>query len=263
MKDITHKQLTRLVVEYGTIPMHSKYLKDLMEFSIEPDQINKQKIAENLFESLSVPFKWLVDHTIKAKKMAIQSIQIAQKEKKEGSEAWIRHLGWSFHYIADWATPHHSPKSKSNPIPAMAGLGALFGGILGGLSEASKKDKKKFIDGIAKGSLIGAGVMGAAGAIDLAINHSKFENECDRRWNDLKVDTLYSKFESKKISIAHFPTQADQMNYFKELMTSIRNFAEDFPSDWIFTCSKGEFIEYMIKIAVVMDFAAQIILGSE
>jgi len=263
LKDITHKQLTRLVGEYGTIPVGSEYVEDLMAFSIEPDHINKQKIAENLFESLSVPLKWLIDHTVKAKKMAIQSIQIAQKEKKEGSKAWVRHLGWAFHYITDWATPHHSPKSKSNPLPVMAGLGALFGGILGGLSEASKKDKKKFLNGIAKGSLIGAGMMGAAGAIDLAINHSKFEKECDRRWNNLTVDSIFIKFESKRISLAEISIKEDQMDYFKELMNSMRTYAEDIPSDWIFTCSDDEFIEYMIKIGVVMDFAAQLVLKLE
>jgi hypothetical protein len=261
MKEFCHKQLSRLVGKNGSIPIGSKYLHELIEFSIEPDQINKQEIAEHLLESLSVPFEWLIEHTIRAKKMAIQSIKRANKGKKEGKEGWLQHLGWAFHYIADWATPHHSPSSKSNQILPMAGLGALFGGILGGLSEASKMDKEKFFKGITKGSLFGAGVMGAAGAVDLVINHNRFESKCDKRWKTLDFNKISSQFKSVRIPVKSSQTWETQLEKFKVLMDDLRKSAERLPSDWINTCSDDEFIQYMLQIAKVMDFAAQMVIG--
>jgi hypothetical protein len=261
MKDICHKKLSKLVGEEGTVLINAEYLHDLIEYSIEPDQINKQQIAENLFKSLSVPFKWLIEHTVRAKEMAVRCVHNARQEKDAGKKTWIRQLGWAFHYIADWATPHHSPKSKSNPVPELAGLGALFGGILGGLSKASKKDKGEFFKGISRGSLIGAGVMGTAGAVGLAINHSKFEKECDQRWRALNFDTVSTQFKKVRIKLNSSKPWDEQVNKFKELLNSLRNRCEDLPSDWINICDEGEFIEYMIEIARVMDFASQMVMA--
>jgi hypothetical protein len=262
MKELCHKNLARLVGLNGTIQIPPKYQQEIEEFSIEPDELNRKEIAKSLIKNLSVPMTWLIDHTIRAKEMAIHSLQRAKKEKKDGSEDWVRYLGWAFHYITDWATPHHSPISKSNPVLVMSGLGALFGGILGGLSEARKKDKKEYIKGIAKGSLIGAGVMGAAGSIDLAINHNKFENECDRRWKLLKFDVISSAFESEEILLSKEMDWKDQLDKFKELMNSLRAYAEGLPPEWIDRCTENEFIDYMVEIAKVMDIASQMVMLS-
>lgn len=261
MKDICHKKLSRLVSKEGTIPIRDESFHDIIEYSIEPDQINKQQIAENLFKNLSVPFKWLIEHTVRAKKMAVQCVQNAHQERNEGSKAWIRQLGWAFHYITDWGTPHHSPKSKSNPVPELTGLGALFGGILGGLSKVSKKDKEEFFKGISRGSLIGAGVMGTAGAIGLVITHSKFEKECDQRWNDLDFDTISVQFKEARVKLNPSQSWDEQMKTFKDLLNRLRNLTEDLPSDWIQNCDESEFIEYMIEIARVMDFGAQMVMA--
>ncbi|TFF99517.1 MAG: hypothetical protein EU541_04730 [Promethearchaeota archaeon] len=255
--------MSKLVGKWGTIQIPSRNLEKLIEFSIEPDQIHKQKIVENLFENLSVSFEWLINHTVRAKKMAIQSIKIAYKERQQGSIAWVQHLGWAFHFITDWATPHHSPSSKSNPIPAMVGFGALFGGILGGLSTSSKKEKKErknYFKEIIKGSLIGAGVMGTAGTVKLSKNHNKFEDICDERWQTLTFDTISPIFKEKKINLNLSQDWNTQLSEFQKLMKDLRNYANNLPSDWIDTCDQKEFIEYMIKIAIVMDFAAQMIM---
>ncbi len=263
MKEICHKKLSRLVGIKGTIPISSDHLEELVNASIEPDNLNKKKIAENLFENLSVPFEWLIDHTIRAKTMALQSIRNSHKAKKDGKEEWVRYLGWGFHFITDWATPYHSPTSKSNPVPALTGLGALFGGVLGGLSEVSKKgktDKKDILKGVAKGSLLGAGRMGAAGAVKLSIEHTEFESECENRWKSMDLDDFHSPFEKETITLSPSQSWDNKAEIFKNLMKKVRNRANNLPSDWVFKCSDKEFVEYMVAIAKVMDLAVQMVI---
>ncbi len=151
MKNICHKGLAELVGKYSSIPMEDWALEELIKASIEPDEINKQKIAEDIINSLIIPIEWLVNHTIKAKSIAIRCIMEAYHAKSRNDASWLRYLGWATHYIADWGTPPHSPTSRSNLVPALAGAGAIIGGIIGGI-EKSGSDLGEVLIGIAQGA---------------------------------------------------------------------------------------------------------------
>ena len=181
MDELCHKELARIVVTENSYYLEQEQLVRVVDSAIEPDKINKNLIAENFMNILTVPFEWLVDHSIRAKELAIDCIKNAIKARKEENASWLRLTGWAFHYIADWGTPHHSPTSKSNPVLKSAGIGAIIGGIVGAISK-SGKDKDEIRKGVTQGALAGAGVGGGLGSINLAMKHSKFEALCDERW---------------------------------------------------------------------------------
>jgi len=255
MKEICHKGLAELVGKYGSIPMEAWALEVLIKASIEPDEINKQKIAEDIINSLIIPIEWLVNHTIKAKSIAIRCIREAYHARCKNDTSWLRYLGWATHFIADWGTPPHSPTSRSNPVPALAGAGAIIGGIIGGIVK-SESDLGEVLIGIAKGALIGAGISGVAGLIGLVIEHSDFEIKCDKRWESA-TQLIKDNFKRKKGRKSPHEQLEQALEKFELMMDNLRQKCDNLPPEFK---DNTKFAEYMTDIAIVMDFAFQIIV---
>ena len=211
---------------------------------------------ENIIDALTIPVEWLVNHTVRAKELSIRCIWSAYESRRQNNPAWIKYLGWAFHYIADWGTPQHSPISKSNPVPAMTGLGAIIGGVIGGFSKAGE-DLGEVLKGVAKGALIGAGISGVAGIVGLIIEHNEFEIQCDERW-DSNSNQITKKFRrnrnqyipSKEIGLA-FET-------LERLLDDLRFKCNNLQSDWIINSLDSDYTNYMVNIANIMSFACQI-----
>jgi hypothetical protein len=259
LKEICHSGLAMLIGEHGTFPVESWVLDTLISSSIEPDQINKQQMAKNLMNTLTISLEWLIDHTIRAKELAIRCVQMAIRAKRNGSNLWPRYLGWAFHYIADWGTPHHSPISKSNPVLASTGTGAVIGGVIGGISKSEEKLGAK-LKRILKGALIGAGVGGGIGVLNLVIHHNEFENRCDQRWESAVALIKDSFIIVKRLQL--HPSQSQKaLHTFQSMMVDLRESCNNLPADWINTSSDIEFADYMVKIALIMDFACQIVVS--
>ena len=257
MKDICHEELSRLVGTSGSAPLKPEVLEIIIKASLEPDQIYRKKILNDLMANLEVPLEWLINHTIRAKSIAIQCIQEACTAKIEGSREWRQYLGWAFHFIADWGTPHHSPVSKSNPVPLWTSIGAIIGGILGSFGESENLGQT--LASVAKGALIGAGITGSAGALKLAIDHSIFEEECGRLCITYR-DSIEGRFNELKEKIdpeQHFGTLLRKLEV---KLDDLRRFANILEPDWMETCSELEFSRYIVKIAKVMDFACQLVM---
>lgn len=258
MKDICHKGLAKLIGRYGSNPLEPWVLEILIDSAVEPDETNKQMIAEEIINILTIPIEWLVDHTIKAKVLAIRCIWEAYNAKHNNNHSWPRYLGWAFHYIADWGTPHHSPVSRSNPIPAFAGAGAIIGGIIGGITE-SGGDLGEVLLGIAKGALVGAGISGVAGLICLAIEHNEFEIRCDERW-EKHANLIMDRFKAIR-GDQQIPKQLGQaLELLEQRMDILRQKCNNLSANWIYSSNESEFAEYMAQIAIIMDFACQIIM---
>jgi hypothetical protein len=256
--EICHKGLARLVSNYGIVPLGAKDLEILVNSSIEPDEMNKKLIAENLTNVLTVPIEWLIDHTIRAKELSINSMKKAIKTRRKKKSSWLKLTGWTFHYITDWGTPHHSFTSKSNPVLTSAGVGAIIGGIIGGITK-SGSDSEEMVNGIMKGALAGAGVGGGIGSINLAIKHGQFEKLCDERWESHAhlIKDRYKVIKEREI----IPKDLDQaLELFERKMDNLRQECNNLPADWIKTSDESEFADYMINIARVMDCAYKIIL---
>ena len=94
MKEITHKGLARLVGVYGSYPTDYNNLQILESSSVEPDSLNREELGKGLIKAIPTSIKWLVDHTIRAKELAIQYINEATKAYNSGDYSWSRWLGW-------------------------------------------------------------------------------------------------------------------------------------------------------------------------
>lgn len=116
MKEITHKGLARLVGLYGSHAIDSNDLQILESSSVEPDEKNRENLGKGMFEAIMTSIGWFADHTAKAKELSIQYINKASEAYNSADHSWSRWLGWSFHFITDWATPYHSLKSMSRYI---------------------------------------------------------------------------------------------------------------------------------------------------
>lgn len=257
MKDFCHIELARLVGTYGAISMEQWALEMLVNSAVEPDQINKRKIMENITNVLTVPIEWLFDHTIRAKDLAVQCLLKALKAHHEGNYYWPICLGWAFHFIADWGTPHHSPTSKSNPVLRLV-INAIIESIVSGISKSGKQSWD-ILKEMLKEALIRVGVSGLTGLITLAINHYVFEIYCDKRW---KSQALLIRNRFKTINWSQNPPKQIKTAFktFEEMMDNLRYDANNLRSNWILDSKDSEFIDYMVQIAIVMDFAYQIIM---
>jgi len=271
LKEISHKGLARLVGTYGTYPLEQEVLESIIKASVEPDLINRQRITENFINALTIPIEWLLEHGIYAKDLAIYFINEAYEAKKNNDISWSKSLGWAFHFITDWGTPHHSPKSKSNPVIPSAKIGAktgAFAGGIGGLIKGITKPNISFwevlldvLKGVGTGAVIGAGVGAGAGVIELAFDHNNFEKRCDVLWEE-NLQSIRDNFRIK-VGEQQLPEQSTSaLNLLEEKMNSLRQLCENLPTNWIDTCDSDEYLEYMIQIALVMDLANQIVMES-
>ena len=177
LKEICHKELARLVGTYRSSSLEQDALEILVNASVEPDQIDRRRFSENFFYGI----KWLFNHTVRAKELAMKYLREAHDALARDNTTWARTLGFEFHFITDWGTPHHSPTSKSNTILELTQAGAQLGGTIGSISESGTGllDELK---GFGKGALIGGGISVGIGLISLYFSHKHFESRCDELW---------------------------------------------------------------------------------
>lgn len=258
MKNKCHQELAKLVATSGLVKFNQDQISKLIQASIEPDETNKQRIMENIIDALTIPVEWLINHTVRAKALAIRCVWSAYESRRNDDPSWTHYLGWAFHYIADWGTPHHSPISKSNPVPAMTGLGAIIGGVLGGLSKEGK-DLGEVLEGIAKGALIGAGLSGVAGIVGLVIEHNEFEIQCDARW-DSNLNLIKKSFNKIKEQFIPLNKIGLAFENLERLLGNLRFECNNLRPDWIYKSSDIDYSNYMANIARIMSFACQIVV---
>jgi len=253
LKEISHKGLAELVGTFGSLQMKPIIINILISASVEPDQIDRKRFSENF----SYGIIWLINHTIKAKDLAIKYLRKAHNAFMMNNESWIRYLGIAFHFIADWGTPHHSPTSVSNPVLKITKAGVKLGGIIGYRSGSSKKLFDK-IKRILKGIIIVGGIAGGIGIIILYLSHKYFEIRCDERWEE-NLRLIKEYFIAKREEM-QLPTQLElAFDHFEEKMNILHKNSEILPVNWIDSCNNREYAEYMSNIAIIMELACQIV----
>ncbi|KKL11281.1 hypothetical protein LCGC14_2547380 [marine sediment metagenome] len=253
MKELVHRECGYLVGTYGSVKINLSTIDTLVKSSVEPDKLNKEEIRKDLFNLLTIPMEWLINHTIRAKTLAIRCLWEAHQLHRIGDSNWVRILGWAYHYIADWATPHHSPTSNANQVPILMGLGSILGGFLGGIARSSGS-LEDTLKGIAQGALVGTTILGGVGIIGLIIDHSEFEDICDIRWVK-NVDLIKQRFITQtENQILHISFE-ENLSLFDLKMNDLRNECNALSSDWIHSSNSLTFAEYMVNIALLIDFA--------
>jgi hypothetical protein len=252
LKEICHKGFARLVGTYGALPMEPEALEIIINASMEPDQIDKEIFSKNVFYGA----KWLYNHTIGAKELAVNYLRNAYDAHASDESSWLRELGFVFHFITDWATPQHSLNSDSNLLTGLTKTGAQLGGAIGGISEPDKDSSKKL-----KGSLIGGGILGLIGLVAQQISHSRFESRCDKRWEkNTQLVTEFFIAKAEKAENNQLPEQIDlALDLFDKKMNNLRQLCEKLPFFWIDRCDNEEYANYMVEIALVLNFACQIL----
>ena len=71
MKQSTHVQITKMVADVSLKKLDSNKISMLLEATIEPDKVNEELMMKDLAHLLTVPFKWLVNHTLRSKSLAL------------------------------------------------------------------------------------------------------------------------------------------------------------------------------------------------
>ncbi len=260
LREICHKGLAKLVGAYGSVPMNNEDLFELIKASIEPDlekRKNIEKNLQNIPKVVPILFETLVEHTIGAKENAILNLRKAKNAYLKDDSSWISFLGQTFHYITDWGTPYHAPLSVANPVIPNTIFWTLIMGLLG-IIVNRKKGSKKMLESAIKWGLIGAGTSGGSSLIKLYLDHELFEEQCDEYWNRYK-SSISRKFISQK-KVLHLPRNFEEaIMLFDEKMNNLRTICNNTSPDWILSSDGDNFADYMVQIAVVMDFAIQII----
>ena len=240
MKEITHKGLARLVGLYRSHAIDSNDLQILESSSIEPDEIKREGLRKDMFEVIVTSIGWFAEHTARAKELSIQYINKASEAYNSGDHSWSRWLGWSFHFIADWATPYHSLKSMSRYISDS-------------ISDKSNKESAND-EGIFLKIL--KGLSGLSVLLKFKENHDRFEAICEERWqkDESIIKDNFIKFKHNRMSFV-------DLEIFNEMMDELQVKYENLLLDWITNCTDQEFAWYMTDIAIVMDVACCIVLG--
>ena len=238
MREITHKGLARIVGLYGSRAIDSDNLQILESSSVEPDEINRERLREGMIEAIMTSIVWFADHTDKAKELSIQNINKAYEAYNSGDPSWSRWLGWVFHFIADWATSYHSSSIMSKYI-------------LDSKRDINDKESENGVESI--------WIILLEKVLKLAkfkADHDKFENICEERWqqNNTIIKDNFIKFKENSISFV-------DLEIFSEKMDKLRAKSENKLLEWITDCSDQEFSLYMMDIAKVMDVACRIVLG--
>ena len=259
MRERSHKGLAELVGTYGSVPVNDEDLFELIKTSIEPDLENRKNIEKNLQnipKVVPILFEWLVEHTIGAKENAILNLRKAKNAYLKDDPSWISFLGQTFHYITDWGTPYHSPLSVANPVIPKTIIWGLSTGLLGVITNR-RKGVKKMLESFIKWSLIGAAVSGGSNLIELYLEHNIFEQKCDGYW-DRYESLIVRKFVSQK-KVLHLPKNYEEaIEIFKEKIKFLRTLCNNTSPNWILSNLGKNYADYMVQIAVVMDFAIQI-----
>ena len=254
MKEICHKGLAKLVGNYGSSLIEPDALELIVIASVEPDKIDRERFSENFFYGI----KWLSNHTIKARKLAVSYLRKACDDYGKNSKSWLKNLGFAFHFITDWGTPYHSPTSKSNPFLDITEAGAKLGGKIGMMSKPNKSWRDELREFV-KGALIGGGIFGSIALLSLYFSHNNFESRCDERWKE-NFPLIREHFRAKLVH-PQLPKKINlALDLFEEKMNNLHQRSENLPADWIDNCTDVEYADYMSDIAIVMDLACQIVL---
>ncbi len=238
MREITHKGLARLVGLFGTHTMNSSNLEILVSSSVEPDEINREEVSKSMLEAISTSIVWMVDHTDRAKELAIQNIIKASKAYNSGDPLWSRWLGWAFHFITDWATPYHSSNARTKYIVD---------------SKKDILDIKSKNGGISIGKIIANKILNA---MMFKTDHDKFEEICEERWQQ-NIFIIKDNFIKSKENFLGFVN----LEIFSLKMDELQATSEKRNLEWIQNCSDQEFSQYMVDIAAIMDIAYRSVLG--
>ncbi len=109
-----------------------------------------------------------------------------------------------------------------------------------------------------KWGIVGAVVSGIFSLINQYLDHKKFEEQCDEYW-DKYENLIIQKFKSikKKFNTHKFFEEAVEI--FEMKMNNLLNISNDTTPDWILLENGYNFADYMVQIALVIDFANQII----
>ena len=106
--------------------------------------------------------------------------------------------------------------------------------------------------------LIGAGTSSVTSLIKLYLDHNIFEKKCDEYWNRYKR-LISRKFASQKKVLCLPKSFEEAIVLFDEPMNNLRTICNSTSPDWIFSSDGENFAVYMVQIAIVMDYAFQII----
>jgi len=258
MRENCHKGLAEMVFN-NDLGYNTKDLIKLINASIEPDLENRLFIEQNLdYPSKVLPIlsKWLSEHTTGARKLALENLEKAYYGRLRNDPSWSYFLGICFHYITDWGTPYHSPVSIAKKVIPYSILGGIGMGLL-----------KTFVNwvsnngevqrGVLEWGLLGVGATCAATSIFQYIKHNNFEKRCDILWT--KYEFLIKKnFNSSKSRYQISSSFEEALEKFNQIMYKLRNTCENTSPDWILA-DGNNFVEYMVNIAVVMEYAYKIV----
>ncbi|MFX1480797.1 MAG: hypothetical protein ACFFCI_22140 [Promethearchaeota archaeon] len=233
MREIAHKGLARIVGLYGSHVINSDDLQILETSSVEPDEKNREELRKGMFEAVMTSIGWFADHTMRAKELSIQYINMAFEAYNSGDPSWSRLLGWSFHFITDWATPYHNPKTMSKYI-------------------ADSKNKELASDE----SFLSNFLNGISGLLKFKIEHDRFEILCEERWQQSEsiIKDNFIKFKQKRRFLV-------DIEIFDAMMDKLQAKNENLLFDWIIDCPDHEFAKYMTSIAILLDAACSLVLG--
>lgn len=260
LKEICHKGLAKLVGVCGSVHIDKKFISELLIASVKPDLENRQIIENNLDDLpkiIPILFKWLIEHTVGAKELAILNLRNCYEAHLRDDPSWISFLGIVFHYITDWGTPYHSPVSLANPVIRAIVIGGIGIGVLkiiiNWISGSSE-----LLNGVTKWGLSGAATSGGISLISLYLKHKNFEEQCDEFWDNNKK-LIIKQFLAQKKDF-HLPrTFEEAIEIFEEKMKDLQTMCNNTSPDWILSNKGGNFADYMIQIAIVMDYAIRII----
>ena len=262
MRENCHKGLSEMVFENDFGYKTKGLLTKILDASIEPDLENRLLIEQNLdypLKILPILSKWLSEHTSGARKLALEKLEKAYLARLRNDPLWSHYLGLCFHYITDWGTPYHSPVSiakKVVPYSILGGIGiGLFKTLINWIN-----NNGKIQEGVLDWSLLGAGATGATSLVLQYIKHNDFEKQCDVYWNKYKY-MIKKYFNSSKIKYQIPSSYEGAFEKFNQLMYKLRNTCESTSPDWILA-DGNNFVDYMIKIAIVMDYAYKIVVFS-
>ena len=257
MKEISHKTLAFIVGTSGTQPLCNKSLEILIESSVEPDRINLELIANDILNSLVVPIEWLINHGIRAKELAVRSIMESSNAYQIGDNAWIKYLGWVFHYIADWGHTLSCTFLEVKSNSCNNGNGTINWRLAWWTFQGRARFKRN-IKTNAKGVAVGGGISGTVALIDLAIEHNEFEKHCNRRIKE-NLDLIVKTFKKKRKSLK-FENMSNALQFFEIKMDELRQDCNNLPQDWVYSSNNKYFASYLAKIANIMDIASQIVM---
>jgi hypothetical protein len=261
MREKCHKGLTKLVFKKGRYHFPKNVLSLLLKASIEPDQEYRQTIERNLDDPLKVlPIlsKWLSEHTIGARKLALLNLKKAYYARLKGDPSWVYFLGLASHYIIDWGTPYHSPVTiakKVIPLTILGGLGSAFLKYMINLMDEDMETQ----EGVSQWGLFGASAVSGFSLLNQYFKHNNFEKRCDELWEQYE-HLININYDFPYINHQLSNNFKDAMATFDRKMEELRYVCENTTPDWILSDNGKNFMDYMIQIAIVMEYACKIIL---